>query len=266
VADVLEVAQSLKLEVKERDLESCDGLLIRPKGVPRGFIVVNTNIRSEARKRFTIAHEIGHFVLPGHEGAICGQSDIEGWGGKRGERERQADEFAAELLIPSSILGARIASATPSLALIESIAMECSASLSASGWKYCDLTYERCAIVWSTEGKVIWSKPSSEFQFYVRKGKQVEKGTYAYDCFRGEVIPAQVEPVPAHLWLESENLRDGAVIWEESRALLNYGSVLTLLWIRQRIDKYSDYDEIEEEMERSYDPLDFTVYRKRWPS
>src|SRR5580704_14839412 len=79
--DILRVARELRLKVKEEDLEGCEGVLVRPKGVHRGIIAVRRNIRSEGRKRFTIAHEIGHYVLPGHDehSSICKPTDIEGW-------------------------------------------------------------------------------------------------------------------------------------------------------------------------------------------
>lgn len=261
VPDVFEVARKLKLKVKEETLESCDGVLVRPKGIARGIVAINRNIRSEGRKHFTIAHEIGHFVMPGHEGAICSKGDIEGWD-SRTERERQADEFAAELLIPSSVFKEKVAAAQPSLGFIDVIASDCAVSLSASGRRYCDLTSERCAIVWSSEGRVVWAKPSSEFRFGIQKGKLIEKDTYAHDCFQGQGAPARLEPVPARSWLRSENLREGASIWEESRSLPNYDSVLTMLWIKERIEKFSDYDEGEDP---PLNPEEFTVWRKRWP-
>lgn len=262
VPDVFEVARELKLKVKEVALESCDGVLIRPKGVARGIVAINTNIRSEGRKYFTIAHEIGHFVMPGHEGAICCKNDIEGWGGDGKERERNADEFAAELLMPSSVFKPRVIASPPSLDVINAIASASKASLSASGWRYCDLTGERCAIVWSSEGRVVWAKRSTEFRFGIQKGKWIEKGTYAYDCFKNQEVPARPEPIPAHYWLESGNLQADALIWEESRSLPAYDSILTMVWIKDRIEQYSDYDEGEES---PLDPEDFTVFRKRWP-
>jgi hypothetical protein len=262
VPDVFEVARELKLKVKEEALESCDGVLVRPKGIARGIIAINANIRSGGRKRFTVAHEIGHFVLPGHEGAICSRNDIEGWGGRDKERERQADEFAAELLIPSSVFKPKVVASLPCLDVIDAIASESTASLSASGWKYCDLTSERCAVVWSSAGKVVWAKRSDKFRFGIKKGKWIENGTYAYDCFRNQEVPAQPEPIPARYWLESGNLQTDALIWEESRSLPAYDSVLTMVWIKDRIEQFSDYDEDEDS---ALDPEDFTVFRKRWP-
>ncbi len=49
------------------------------------------------RKNFTLAHEIGHFLLPGHDQTelVCTKADIGNWGDGSKEIEREADEFAA---------------------------------------------------------------------------------------------------------------------------------------------------------------------------
>lgn len=264
VPDVYQVASELRLKVKEEELEGCEGLLVRPRGIPRGIIAIKKDIRSEGRKRFTVAHEIGHYVLPGHDdgGSICGPKDIEGWKDRSDSKERDADDFAAELLIPTVVVKARLAYSTPSLKLIETIADECKTSLSASAWRYCDLTTEQCAVVWSEQGKVAWSRVSPEFPFFIKKGKDIEKASYAYDCFEGNRVPLGPLPVPADAWIESFNLMGGSKILEESRSLPSYESVLTLLWINENIEKRSDY---HEEEEPPMDPNEFTVHRKRWP-
>jgi hypothetical protein len=264
MTDVLQIAAELRLKVKEEELEGCEGLLVRPQGVPRGIIAVKKSIRSEGRKRFTIAHEIGHFILPGHdaEGTICGHEDIEGWTDWSNSKEREADDFAAELLIPAVIVRAHLAQSTPSLAVVEAVATDCAASLSASAWKYCDLTSEQCAIVWSEQGSVSWSRRSPEFPFFIKKGKPIERDTFAYNCFRSEKVPLVPEPVPADTWIDSFNLKDGSTIYEESRSLPAYNSVLTLLWIKENIERKSDY---QEEEDPSMDPMEFTVYRRKWP-
>lgn len=262
--DLSQIAGTLRLSIKEEDLEQCEAVLVRPKGIPRGIIAVNRNIRSEARKRFSIAHEIGHYVLPGHDegGAICNPTDIEVWKDRSNSKEREADDFAAELIIPTAVVKARLAKTTPSLNVIETIATECKASLSASAWKYCDLTSEQVAILWSEQGNVSWSRSSPEFPFYLKRGWAVEEASYAFDCFKGLKVPLHPELVPATAWIDSFNLKDGAKIYEESRALPSYDSVLTLLWARENIEKRSDY---WEEDDQSLDPNEFTVNRKQWP-
>jgi hypothetical protein len=264
VPDLRQIASTLRLKVKEEDLEGCEGVLIRAKGVPRGIIAVKRNIRSEGRKRFTVAHEIGHYVLPGHDdgGSICGPADIEGWKDRSNSKEREADDFAAELLIPTVVVKEHLARRTPSLSAIEAVANECGASLSASAWKYCDLTSEQCAIVWSEHDKVSWSRRSPEFPFFIRKDQPIEQPSYASNCFKREKAPSTPEPVPADAWIDSFNLKEGSVIHEESRFLPSYDSVLTVLWIKENIQKKSDY---QEEDDPSMDPNEFTMDRRQWP-
>jgi hypothetical protein len=58
---------------------------------------------------------------------------------------------------------------------------------------------------------------------------------------------------------ESVVLED-AVLWEHSIGLPFYESVLSLLWIKDRIERYSDYDEPEPE---EIDPYRFDSLRRR---
>src|SRR5208283_1626584 len=74
--DARSIAAQLQLDVTELDVQGFDGGLVRAKGTPFGAIIVRNSIREPGRKSFTVAHEIGHFVLPGHDagGAVCGSS------------------------------------------------------------------------------------------------------------------------------------------------------------------------------------------------
>src|SRR5208283_5057373 len=79
--DARGIAAQLQLDVSELDVQGFDGGLVRVKGTPIGAIIVRDSIREPGRKNFTVAHEIGHFVLPGHDtsGAVCGPSEIGNW-------------------------------------------------------------------------------------------------------------------------------------------------------------------------------------------
>ena len=78
VPDVLAIASALKVPVHEKALDRCEGMLVRVKGTAIGAIAVKSSIREETRKRFTIAHELGHLLLPGHEDCgICSDAVIE---------------------------------------------------------------------------------------------------------------------------------------------------------------------------------------------
>jgi hypothetical protein len=263
--DALKIAAQLQLDVTEMDVKGFDGALVRAKGTPFGAIIVRDSIRESGRKHFTVAHEIGHFVVPGHENAdlVCTATDMGSWSDSAKEFEREANEFAAELLMPEAIVRHIVGKSEPSLQLIKRIAASCHSSLSAAGWRFCHLTSHRCAIVWSSKEAALWSKRSEEFRFGVSLTGPTRTGTFAFDCLQGRNTPDRPEPVAADLWLDSQNVGAGNQIWEQSKALPSYSSVLTLLWIKGRIEIYSDYD--EETGLDELDPEQFTTNRRRWP-
>lgn len=232
--NLFRLAPPLGLEIREVTADGFDGALIRAHQVPLGAIVIRKSIREAGRKNFTLAHEIGHFLLPGHDQTelICTKADVGNWGEGSKEIEREADEFAAELLMPSPLVQRIIRSDEPSLQLIEKIARRFHTSLSAAAWRYCDLAQEKCAIVWSTDEQIDWSKRSETFAFSVPRGAPLQKNTLAARAFAGLPIPKQPQEVPANGWMSANDLAENAKLCEQSRALPAYGSVISLLWLR----------------------------------
>jgi Zn-dependent peptidase ImmA (M78 family) len=109
---VTKVADGLGIEIRyEPAEEELSGFLLRDVKSNRAVIGVNTN-HGENRKNFTIAHEIGHFLL--HEGDVIHvdranagfrvklRSDEASKGTNIDEIE--ANLFAAELLMPVAFL------------------------------------------------------------------------------------------------------------------------------------------------------------------
>jgi hypothetical protein len=231
------VAETLGLKLHEVEAEGFDGALIRARNAPLGAIAVRASMRETGRKNFTIAHEIGHFVLPGHEkGSVaCTASEVGEWTDAPSEEdfEREANEFAAELLMPLERVEVIARSAPLSLDVVEKIAREFAVSLSAAAYRYCELASEPCAVVWSSDGAVQWAKRSSRFPHFLPRGKPIEDHTFAAACFSGEKVPRQPRAVPAHLWITSASAGSTIRIFEQSKSLPSYHSVITLLWIRE---------------------------------
>ena len=95
--DVEEAARRLGLDIEEiRMSGSVAGMLIReePK---RWLIVLNSKINHPGRRRFTIAHELGHWVM--HRPRLK-ETSLE----LDGQWEREANEFASHLLMPPDLL------------------------------------------------------------------------------------------------------------------------------------------------------------------
>ena len=100
------VADHLGVQVDEFDLGcDCSGVLIRQED--RAVIGVN-RFDHPNRRRFTIAHEIGHYVLHEREtyvdtGYRVNFRDLDSGSGTKSE-EIEANRFAAALLMPESMV------------------------------------------------------------------------------------------------------------------------------------------------------------------
>ncbi|MEP2784859.1 MAG: ImmA/IrrE family metallo-endopeptidase [Pseudoruegeria sp.] len=107
---VRQIAKAIDIyEIREANLSDLEGALIVPPDKSEGAILINED-RHETRKRYTIAHEIGHYVHPFHRanspaGFRCKAKDLAVEKARPNDRhsrmEQQANEFAAEQLMPS---------------------------------------------------------------------------------------------------------------------------------------------------------------------
>lgn len=234
-------ASDIGLKIKEVDAEIFDGALLRVAQYSCGTVLINRSIPEPGRKLFTLAHEMGHYVLPGHgaEASYCRRSVIESWHRRLSKREKQANVFAAEILMPFQRIQ-NIVAEEPTFAAVEEIGRRCGSSLTASAYRLAELTSHRFAIVWSENGRVCWYRESEDFDFKVRV-EALSSGTFAADCFADEVVPDEFNPVSATSWLYPKNLREDATLLEHSRHLPNYEAVLTLLLIPEVIELNSKF-------------------------
>jgi Zn-dependent peptidase ImmA (M78 family) len=261
--DLNELARSLKLRVFEVTSDSFDGALLCSRNRLSGRILVNATLREEGRKRFTIAHEIGHFIIHRERQISCFPSDIARWEDGRPNPERQADSFASELLLPSAEVLKQIGNQWPSFQLVISLAEFFGASLTAAARKYCEIAPQECAVVWSVDGIVKWMHPASRFRHWITTGSELSSGTLARQMLDGAIVSTGMQEIPAEAWISSFYLPEGTSIWEESRIMPFYKGCLSLLWAKREI-RYRDL--AEEQLLHEMDPREFTLERKIWPS
>ncbi len=113
---------------------------------------------NEGFLRFTVAHELGHYFLDGHyeyifsRGKTQHQSDTGFTSDDRYERE--ADTFAAGLLMPEKLFTASCARCKPGLTAVEALAETCGTSLTATAIRYARLSDQLVAVVCSKADRV----------------------------------------------------------------------------------------------------------------
>jgi len=136
-------------------------------------------------RRFTVAHELGHYFLDGHyeyifaNGSVRHESDSGFISEDRYERE--ADTFAAALLMPETLFktAARI---TPGLRAAETLAAQCGTSLTATAIRYAVLSDDPIAVICSKDNRVQFAFMSDLFKqrrdlTWPKKNSGIPEGT-----------------------------------------------------------------------------------------
>ena len=141
-----------------------DGMLMpSPNGDGEWGIVYNKSIRSPGRINFTLAHELGHYLLHRHispTGIQCGSREMLDWRSELGAIEAQANTFASYLLMPLDDFRQQIAGATISLELLRHITDRYEVSITAAILKWLDITPQRAMLVIGKSGFIDWARSS----------------------------------------------------------------------------------------------------------
>lgn len=99
---VEEIATSWNIRISYAPTEdNFSGVLIRKDA--SALMGVNSD-EAPVRQRFTVAHELGHFLLHENKDTFVDYRRPPGEGSVRTPKEREADMFAAALLMPEKIL------------------------------------------------------------------------------------------------------------------------------------------------------------------
>jgi hypothetical protein len=226
--DLDELAKAIGLKIRDVDSDAFEGALVRIPNRPIGRIAVNRNIREPGRRRFTIGHEIGHYLLPGHGQSVCQTKEIESWSKELADQELAANRFASELLMPSEAVGRTLRTHWATIQAAKDISHQFQTSLTAAAMKCMSVTEEDCALVVSDLGVIQWTRPSDRFRHYIPKGAKVSSDSLASQLFVGtnrELDGA----VPASAWLSAV---ESGRVWEDSIILPYYDRVLTIITIR----------------------------------
>lgn len=104
--DVFICAQKLNVGVESMEAEDAvSGVFISNNGVNK--IGYNSQ-HHENRQRFTVAHELGHFVLHCEEAALFVDKEVkmyrDSYPTKEEKKEKEANAFAAALLMPKTLV------------------------------------------------------------------------------------------------------------------------------------------------------------------
>lgn len=236
--DLFSLAERNDIEIvpKPIDTKGVSGMLIRHGEC--FTIAYATHIENEGFQRFSIAHELGHYFLPSHPENIFKTGDIhQSHAGYSSSSpiEREADHFAASLLMPKYLTKRVIAKFHDGLHAIRNMSEVCKTSLISSAIRYTNLTDAAVAIIVSSGCLVEYSfaSPSMyKLKGYtpLTRGMHIPKnsGTYNFNKKTSTIDLLKDYSTDSDLmdWFHTDH-QISAI--EEIISLGSYGKILTVI-------------------------------------
>ena len=260
--DPIAIARNLGIKVmaKPTSAQGVSGMLLR-SGNTFG-IAYATHIKSIGFQNFSIAHELGHYFLPGHIDAVLSDGVIHESHANfaSGDRyEMEADHFAATLLMPRALFTNAMHSAGEGLPAIERLAEKCCTSLTATAIRYTRCTRDPVTIVLSAGRQIDYCFMSDALKEveglnWIRKGDSLSMNTATYSFNQN---PARVRR--AERDEDSPDLRDwfggtrSLSVTEQVIGLGNYGKTLTVLTALEIEEQIVEIEE-DENLVESWTP------------
>lgn len=219
--------------VREIPLDNCDGRVVMKNG--KSIVSVNQNIEFAPKKRFVLAHELGHILLHGDKESTFSDdySTLEAY--KHGDQEKEANDFATELLMPIELFQKAAFRQKFGFELILNLAERFNTSLTSTVYRYIDFGPHPICVFFSKDRKVQYWRKSEQFRVWVpdRNKLNVPGDSVAEEYFSKSRVYLKKDAdqkIMKSTWFElSENDRD-TEMFEFCIITKSYNTVLSVVW------------------------------------
>ena len=207
------------------------------------------------RTRFSISHELGHYYLPRHRAFLMRRRKPHA---SRGEMrsdlwmEREADTFAASILLPTHLARPMINRSQLSLANLQSIGDHFKASLVSTTFRAVCLSDYPCAVAGIRDGAVMWMFPSNSLidaGIYPNKGFLPEGAQDPWSNFQTGIADTSEDDGVVADWFKTFNREDldDVCVHEEYIPVPSMRTLLVLLTLDESDLCQDDEDEQDED-------------------
>lgn len=204
-----------------------------PDGV--GGIIGLQPGQDRGRRRFSIAHELGHYHIPKHKSleGYCADRDMRARSTDASRLEWEANDFATELLMPRRLFAEDAAKLDLSVAS----AIKLSApdtydvSVMAAAWRMVQVTREPAAVLVTEARRVNWMFRSDAFRLpLTERGQEVHGDTLAAAAFADGAGSSEPHEVSSAAWLDYAVDVRGALL-ESTHFIPSLNQTVSLLWL-----------------------------------
>jgi hypothetical protein len=228
-----DIALALGIVVVDGRLDSCIARLLRNGS--QGLVRISDKIMEPGRRRFAIAHEIGHWLL--HEKVshllACTDADmLQSY--KASPLEVEASIFAGNLLMPEHLFIPASSNRNPTTSLIKNLATKFGTTLTATAVRYVETSDDYCVLVVSEQNKIKWWRASRRFgdyEFWLDTKTTLPRHSVAANFYRREPVPERPQTVSFRDWFGEIPGIYSETVLEQAIPLASYGQVLSLIWL-----------------------------------
>lgn len=222
--DLEAIAWSMGAKVREAELPSCEARII---GFHDQAIITVRNSGDPRRRRFSIGHELGHWIHHRGRSSICRSSDI-GNPGAASQLEKQADRFAADLLMPRYLFVPSVAQLKrPDFESVDELATTFSTSRLATALRCVDIgTWPVVLICHGPSGRR-WFKRAASVPDDWFPREDLDPSSPSFSVLFGTVERTRTQSVAASLWFDRRDASRYRIAEQSLKA--RGGTMLTLL-------------------------------------
>jgi hypothetical protein len=253
-------ARDITLQAKPADVQGVSGAIIFAGD--SATIIYSTEYGNEGFENFSIAHELGHWFLPGHPEEI-----IKGGGAHMSRAnftqntsiELEADHFASGLLLPSHLTRELLSNNQIGLDGILKLAETAHCSITAAAIRAAECGAYPMAIIVSMGDEIAYAFTSESFKnlgklAFLRKGTPLPVGaTRRFNADATNILRAEraVDETDLATWFDGSGR---ITLDEEIIGLGKYGYTLTVLTSEALPEDPLDEEDEDSELERSWTP------------
>jgi Zn-dependent peptidase ImmA (M78 family) len=245
-------ANEIIVEGRSAGQAGCSGMLLR-LGDNFG-IMYSTDVENDGFQRFSVAHELGHYFLPDHPEHVLRHGAHMSKAGftSNDPYEREADFFAAALLLPKGLIRPAIARLPEGMDGLIELAGTCRTSLTAMAIAYAQNSSAAVAVIVSLEGKTKFCFMSEAMKRakvgWISKKEQVPSGSLTERQVRSgkRTQDPLCEEVDLQDWFGSDRSHPAR---EEVISLRYPTEILTVLYSERLSIADDEHGDAEEEVD-----------------
>lgn len=226
--DVEAIAWEAGMEVRYEPLNGCEATLV---GVKSQAIATIRPSGNRGRERFSIAHELGHWNLHRGKSFRCRVDDLSENMTSDTALEREADSFAAHLLMPRSLFDSAIRSGAqmPTFKHIDEVAQAFEVSMATAVIRMAEVDSLPVIVACYNARGIRWRAAAPHVPRRWRLHHVLDDDSFAYDLVNGGKEQRCAGKQPAEVWFS--NVDAGKYEVHEHVMPGSAGDVLVLLYL-----------------------------------